>query len=268
MKKLLLFALFIGTGTLLVSSCDKEEVTPEVITTNFTLKDFTDVDSLGYYHNGIVRAAVDAGSETAEKIRQHVVSTYNLDPSFDYTIEELVDYTYSLTDSINKYDGIIAYADVSIDQYEAYYLEEVFNALDSMAELGLNYSVFKQQVEALEFALAADENLNEQQRKNLYGTLSVAKASTLLWAPRALGGEGLYEDIHGQGFNKSAGWDWDKATKADIGTSAGFWLTNSVLITIGMTNVATGTGILTAWAISTAVGSLLGGAAAGTPTGG
>jgi ABC-type glycerol-3-phosphate transport system permease component len=85
---------------------------------------------------------------------------------------------------------------------------------------------------------------------------------------RALGGEGLYEDIHGQGFNKSAGWDWDKATKADIGTSAGFWLTNSVLITIGMTNVATGTGILTAWAISTAVGSLLGGAAAGTPTGG
>ena len=95
MKKLLLFALFIGTGTLLVSSCDKEEVTPEVITTNFTLKDFTDVDSLGYYHNGIVRAAVDAGSETAEKIRQHVVSTYNLDPSFDYTIEELVDYTYS-----------------------------------------------------------------------------------------------------------------------------------------------------------------------------
>jgi len=119
-----------------------------------------------------------------------------------------------------------------------------------------------------DFFEAADENLNEQQRKNLYGTLSVAKASTLLWAPRALGGEGLYEDIHGQGFNKSAGWDWDKATKADIGTSAGFWLTNSVLITIGMTNVATGTGILTAWAISTAVGSLLGGAAAGTPTGG
>lgn len=108
----------------------------------------------------------------------------------------------------------------------------------------------------------------DELRKNLYGTLSVAKASTLLWAPRALGGEGLYEDIHGQGFNKSAGWDWDKATKADIQASAGFWMTSSIVVAIGMTNVATGTGILTAWAITTAVGSLLGGGTIGGSTGG
>lgn len=270
MNKFIKKTLIVGIVSLLTISCEKEINTfsndsamRSSLKSELTVIEFSDIDSLGYFHNQILMNAANADHNSIEDLRNHFTSTYSLEYSAsDYSMDDLFNLSVAIHDTLREYDyDIRNWGNSPFNNNVLFHLDKIFLAIDDMEANDQNYSIFESSLNQIALEVAADTNLSATEKNNLKGTISATKSSILLWAPRALGGLGLYEDLE-NGVYKAArrnSWSWAAAGKADCGTSAVFWTAGAITWSAGILAPPAGLAVLGAWGISTAVGSVMGG---------
>lgn len=270
MKNFIKGTLIVGIASFLTISCEKEintisndSATQPSFKSELTVIEFSDIDSLGYFHNQILMNAANSNHNSIEDLRDHFTSTYFLEYCApDYSMDDLFNITVAIHDTLREYDyDIRNWGNSPFNDNVLIHLDKIFLAIDDMEANDQNYSSFESSLNQIALEVAADNNLSATEKNNLRGTISATKSSILLWAPRELGGLGLYEDLE-NGVYKTTGlnsWSWASAGKADCGTSAVFWTAGAITWGVGLACPPAGLGILGAWAISTAVGSGMGG---------
>lgn len=141
---------------------------------------------------------------------------------------------------------------------EAAYADSIFNIIYRTS----NLSNFYRSIDEIE--MQARRQLTNNSLEIVLGTISVAKASVYLWAPKSIGGLGTFDSITDLGFqitnggNPQAIWTWDGAVKGDVAGSMGYFAGLGVASVMGAAPGGNAV-ILVGWAVSAAIASVSGG---------
>jgi hypothetical protein len=247
-------------GMFLIVSCGDEAVAPDT-QNQAECFGFTQAEmaTIGTLHNNYVT-----------EVYQNV-DFLNCDACADEVIAEFANLDVDLSGYGKTQEELIAgaellYVELELIQFdlrnwqdhpfspESYvHLTTIMEKMDVMG----NYQDFITDMNDLQAIIDADVSLSCFDVELLTGTIEVAKSSAFLWLPRENGGLDFYSTS--QEGKVELRWSWGRAAQADVASSAAFFMTMGVGGALGLLVPGSNAVIATGWALSTAIGSALGG---------
>jgi len=222
--------------------------------------DQSELQSVGILHNQYLSEVYqNIDFARSNDCRNDIIQEFmNLDVDFtslNKTKADVVNEAVTIYDSIKLFQFDVRNWSSHPFSAESYsYLSTIMVKIDELQD----YSSFVSEMTNLQNIVNNDNSLDCFTKELLNGTIEVAKNSLYLWTPEELGGLGYWDISHPR---ISSRWSWRGAAKGDAITSAVYFNSMGAGLAIGLITPGSNAAILGMWAIGTAIGSALGGAA-------
>ncbi len=220
-----------------------------------------EISSLGNLHNGYLDTLFQkckgvADSSLTDSLRA-VAMRLNMNFSVIGRIKS------EIIDSALSYASILSNANFKIDKIPSSFFYSIpvknyTSKIIAVSDTSKNLVNFECGVDSIMHQAKIDLSLSCIELEYIEGIISISKGSYYYWAPTDKGGlnSGAFRSDQEISIRT---WSWKKAFIADVASGATHMLGNAVVWSIGLATPGTNVAILSAWAISTAIGSAWGG---------
>lgn len=136
------------------------------------------------------------------------------------------------------------------------YVEDIIHIIETSSDL----SEIQEDLSTLRSVIISDSNVSCEESEIIFGVLSVAYYSAIMWSPVAMGGFDIGSKIYSNtNLVETRAWSWRNAVIGDA-IAAQTWITvNGGMWAVGLAVPGSNAAILTAWAVTSAIGSAWGG---------